>query len=173
VTLTAQTQPAGAFTVKTCDPTDDAVEIDCPEAPVSVTAGVADGLPPAGPTNTWNEGPETGAGVHSNAQPMFHGAAVVVNEGLVQSPFIWVAGSSNCNGVPGAVVGVEVGAVVGVTPPGTVVAVVAPLGPVEAPWGVDVFEVPGGSVVVGAAVPVAAGGGSASSWLLVTAVEPL
>jgi hypothetical protein len=55
---------------------------------------------------------------------MFHGAAVVVKLGLVQFPFIWVAGSSSCSGVPGAVVDVPAPVVGVVDVPAVVVGVV-------------------------------------------------
>ena len=126
MTLTIQVQDAGACTTSVCDPRLDCAVTDCPDAPVSLIAGAPDGAEPAGVTNTWNEAPETGAGAHLNAQPMFHGAAVVVNGVLVQFPCCcgemrsWRAG-------PGA--GVEpVGNVVGVVadPPATVVVVDPP-----------------------------------------------
>jgi hypothetical protein len=86
VTLTIQVQVAGACTTSVCDPRPDCAVTDCPEAPVSLIAGVPEGADPADVTNTCKDGPEAGAGTQLNAQPMFHGAAVVVNAVLVQLP---------------------------------------------------------------------------------------
>jgi hypothetical protein len=46
-------------------------------------------------TNTWNEVPVVGAGVHWKAQPIFQAGAVMVKAGLVQFPWSWVGPSSN------------------------------------------------------------------------------
>ena len=46
-------------------------------------------------TNTWNEVPLVGAGVHWKAQPIFQAGAVIVKAGLVQFPWSWVGPSSN------------------------------------------------------------------------------
>jgi len=86
VTFTTQTHPAGACTTNVCAPSVDCDVIDWLDAPVSLTAGVPEREPPAGVTKTWKDGPEAGAGVHRNAQPMFQPAVVVVNDGLVQFP---------------------------------------------------------------------------------------
>jgi len=118
---------------------------DCPDGPLSLTAGVPVGDDPAGVTNTWNEGPVAGAGAHLNAQPMFHGAAVVVNDVLVQLP--WSCGEvRRTRAGPGAAVGD--GVVVVVDPPAAVVvvdppaAVVVVLDPTAAAAAVVVVAVP-------------------------------
>ena len=73
-----------------------------------------------GVTNTWNDGPEAGAGAHRNAQPIFHGAAVVVNGVLVQLP--WSCGEINkTRAGPAAAAGDVV--CVALDPPATVVVV--------------------------------------------------
>ncbi|HXN61697.1 MAG TPA: hypothetical protein VN886_14730 [Acidimicrobiales bacterium] len=94
---------------------------DCPDAPLSLIAGVPDGDDPAEVTNTWNDGPDTGAGEQLKAQPMFQPAAVVVKAGLVQLPCIWVVPKRTRAG-PAAAADVEVV----VDPPVPVVAVVWP-----------------------------------------------
>jgi hypothetical protein len=97
-----------------------------------VIAGVPVGDPPFRVTKTSNDGPEAGAGVQLNAQPMFQPAAVVVNAGLVQFPRICVgprrtragpvaAGADVCVVDPPAVAVVLV-----VDPPAAVVVVVDP-----------------------------------------------
>jgi hypothetical protein len=58
-------------------------------------AGVAPGDAPAAVTNTWNEVPVVGAGVHWKAQPIFQFGTVMVKAGLVQLPWSWVGPSSN------------------------------------------------------------------------------
>ena len=124
MTLTTHSQPAGACTTTVCAPVVDCVVTDCPEGPDSLTAGVPDGVPPTGVTKTANDGPEAGAGVQRNAQPMFHPAAVVVNAGLVQFP-VFCVGPMSTRAGPAAADG---GAVVEVAPPAaTVVVVVEPL----------------------------------------------
>jgi hypothetical protein len=90
---------------------------DCPAPAVSFTAGVAPGEPPAGTTNTWNAGPDAGAGVHLYAQPMFHCPLLTVNGVLVQAPLDCL-GPSNTETVP-AGAAVEVGG----APPVAVVVV--------------------------------------------------
>jgi hypothetical protein len=87
VTLTIQVQAAVDCTTSVCAPRLDCVVTDWPDGPVSLIAGVPLGGDPAGVMNTWNDGPAAGAGAHLNAQPMLHGAAVVVNEVLVQLPW--------------------------------------------------------------------------------------
>ena len=86
VTFTIQVQDADACTTSVWDPRLDWAVTDCPDAPVSLTAAVPLGADPAGVTNTWNDGPEAGAGLQLNAHPMFQPAAVVVNGVLVQLP---------------------------------------------------------------------------------------
>jgi hypothetical protein len=49
-------------------------------------AGAPVAAVPTGATNTSNDVPAVGAGVHWNAQPMFQLAAVMVKVGLVQLP---------------------------------------------------------------------------------------
>jgi hypothetical protein len=83
----AQTQLAGASTVRICCPTVDCVETAWPDAPVSAMAGSPVGALPDGLTEIWNEGPVGGGDEHWNAQPMFHGAAEIANTGLVQLPW--------------------------------------------------------------------------------------
>lgn len=120
--------------------------------------------------------------MHRKAHPIFHGAAVVVNDGLVQFPWSWVAGRSSCNGVPGAVVGgePEPGADVVVTELAAAVveAVVVPFvapdgallfGAVLPPLSVGTLE---GAVVVGAAPPVAAWGGRAYDLVVAAWLDP-
>lgn len=64
MTLTAHTQLAGALTSSSWLPVLACVVIDCPDAPVSLTAGVDPGDPPTDITKTSNAGPEAGAGEH-------------------------------------------------------------------------------------------------------------
>jgi len=139
VTLTTQMQPAGACTTNVCAPSEDCAVTDCPDGPVSLIAGVPVGADPAGVTNTWNDGPEAGAGVHRNAQPMFQPATVVVNVGLVQLPWSCV-GPMRTRAGPAATAAVD-----GVVdPPAAVVVVV-----VEPPPAVvEVLERPATAVVV-------------------------
>ena len=66
-------------------------------------AGVPLGDDPAGTTNTWKDGPDAGAGVQLNAQPMFQLGAVVVKAGLVQLPCSCV-GPRRTRGGPAAAV---------------------------------------------------------------------
>jgi hypothetical protein len=101
------------------------VVTDWPVAPVPLTAGVAPALPPAGTTKTWNDGPDTGAGVHWNAHPMLHVPPPIVNGELVQFP--WVSGVGPRRTCTAPVVVVDGGAVVG-----TVVAPLVPAGCVVA-----------------------------------------
>jgi len=133
VTLTIQTQDAGACTTSVCAPRLDCAVTDCPDGPVSLIAGVPVGADdPAGVTNTWNEGPEAGAGAQRKAQPTFHPATVVVNDGLVQLPCICGEVSRTRAGpaaAPEVVVDVVVdppAAVVVVDPPAAVVVVDPP-----------------------------------------------
>jgi hypothetical protein len=132
VTLTTQVQPVGACTTKVCAPRVDCAVTDCPDAPVSLSAGVPVGDDPTGVTDTWNDGPAAGAGAQLNAQPMFQLATVVVNAGLVQLPCIWVGPMRTCAGPAAAVddVGVVVdppaAPVVEVDPPAAVVVVDPP-----------------------------------------------
>ena len=122
VTLTIQVQDGEVWITSVCAPVVVWAVTDRPVAPVSLMAGVPVGDPPAGTTNTWNDGPAAGAGAHAKAQPMFHGAAVVVNDVLVQLPLSWGDVSSTRAG-PAAAAGAEVAVVD--DPPATVV-VVAP-----------------------------------------------
>jgi len=113
VTFTIQMQLAGACTPSSWLPAVVCAVTDCPDAPVSFTAGLDPGELPAGKTKTWNEGPEAGAGVHWNAQPMFHVPPATVKGWLVHVPFDCVGPSSTWAGPVGAVVAVDdVGAVV-------------------------------------------------------------
>ena len=123
MTLTTQVQPVGACTTKVCAPRDDCDVTDCPDAPVSLIAGVPAADDPAGVTDTWKEGPEAGAGAQLKAQPMFQPAAVVVKEGLVQFPDICVGPRSTRAGPAAAVVVDPPAAAVVVDPPGAVVVV--------------------------------------------------
>lgn len=140
-------------------------------------AGVPDGDPPAGTTKTWNDGPAAGAGAQEKAQPIFHGAAVVVNDVLVQLPLSCGEVRSTRAG-PAAAAGAEVGVevdppatVVVVTPAAVVVVVVAPL---ELPTAAPALAVPplGAVVVVAAVEPEddALGGGSLPLLALVPPV---
>ena len=90
MTFTTQVQPVGACTTNVCAPRVDCEVTDCPDAPVSLIAGVPVADDPAGVTDTWKDGPEAGAGAQLKSQPMFQPAAVVVKEGLVQLPDICV-----------------------------------------------------------------------------------
>ncbi len=126
--MTAQVHVAGACTTNVCAPRLDWAVTDCPDAPVSLIAGVPVGDDPAAVTNTWNDGPEAGAGEHLNAQPMFQPAAVVVNVGLVQLPCIWV-GPTRTRAGPAAAAAVDEvddDVVVVVDPPAAVVVVDPP-----------------------------------------------
>jgi len=170
VTLTIQVQEAGACTTNVCDPRLDCAVTDCPDAPVSLIAGVPDAGDPAFVTSTWNDGPAAGAGAHLNAQPMFHEAAVIVNGVLVQLP--WSCGEvRRTRAGPDAAVG---GAVVAVVDPPAAVVVVDPPAAVvvvDPPAAVVVVtELPPAAVVVVPALPPAGdpaddalGGGSV--WL--------
>lgn len=122
VTFTAHVQLAGACTTSVCAPVLDCAVTDCPDGPVSLIAGVPVGDEPTGVTNTWNEGPDAGAGVHWNAQPMFQLGAVIVKAGLVQFPVICVGPTSTRAGAAAAVV-VDPPAVVVVVPPAAEVVV--------------------------------------------------
>ncbi len=132
--MTAQVQLADACTIKFWDPRLDWDVTDCPDGPVSPIAGVPVGDFPFGVTNTWNDGPDAGAGVQLYAQPMFQPAAVVVKVGLVQLPCICVGPRSTCGGPaeaddPDAVVDGALdppAPVVVVDPPEEVVVVDAP-----------------------------------------------
>jgi len=96
---------------------------------------VVPGLPPTGATNTSKEGPDAGAGVHWNAQPMFHVPPAMVKAGLVQLPDIWVAGMST---VAGPTAADEVGVEEPVAPPVAAVVDVLPAAVVV----VDPLDVP-------------------------------
>jgi hypothetical protein len=145
---------------------------DCPDAPVSLMAAVpvGDADDPDGVTYTWNEGPAAGAGAQLNAQPMFHGATVVVNTVLVQFPLCWGESRSTRAGpaaAPEAVVAVvEPPATVVVVAPPTAVVVVAELPPAAVV--VVVADLPPGAVVVVAEPPEADAAGvpapSAGRW---------
>ena len=93
---------------------------ELPEAAALVTAGVAPGLAPVAYTKTWNAGPETGAGVHWYAQPMFHGPLDTVNDVLVHVPLVTGVGPSRTWTVPD---GGAVGTVVEAEPPVAAVVV--------------------------------------------------
>jgi hypothetical protein len=58
-------------------------------------AAAPPGATPAAVTNTSNEVPDVGAGVHWKAQPIFQAGAVMVKAGLVQFPWSWVGPSNN------------------------------------------------------------------------------
>ena len=90
----------------------DCVVTDWPDAPVPFTAGVAPAVPPAGTTNTWNDGPDTGAGVHWNAHPMLQVPLPTVKAELVQFPCVCGEGPRSTCATP-AVLGVTVGTLVG------------------------------------------------------------
>jgi hypothetical protein len=99
-------------------------------------AGAAPGDAPAAVTNTSNEVPLAGAGVHWKAQPIFQVGAVMVKAGLVQLPWSWVGPSSNRAGAVDVVVvdpvDDEVAVVVVVSldfPPAVVVVVVVVVDP--------------------------------------------
>jgi hypothetical protein len=156
VTFTIQVHDAEVWTTSVCDPRPDCAVTDCPVPPVSLIAGVPEGLEPAGTTKTWNDGPAAGAGAQANAQPMFHGAAVVVKAVLVQLPFI-CGELSNTRAGPAAAVDDVVGVVD--DPPAAVVVVEPPDAVVVVPP-----ELPPAAVVVVAVLPAAgpaaeAGGG--------------
>jgi hypothetical protein len=144
--LTTQVQPLGAWTTNVCAPTVDCDVTDCPVAPVSLIAGVPEAEDPTGVTETWNEGPEAGAGAQLKAQPMFHPGTVVVNAGLVQLPCIWVGPSNTRAGPAAAVVDVDPPAAVVVVDPPAAVVVVPPALP---PALVVVVAPVAGAVVVG------------------------
>jgi hypothetical protein len=162
VTFTTQVHPVGACTTNVCAPRVDCEVTDCPDAPVSLIAGVPVADDPAGVTDTWKDGPEAGAGAQLKAQPMFQPAAVVVKEGLVQLPDICVGPRSTRAGPaaaadevavdpPAAVVVVDPPAAVVVDPPAAVVVVEpAPLVALERPAPPVVLEAPAlcGAVVV-------------------------
>jgi hypothetical protein len=94
--LTIHWHPDDACTSSCWLPVVDCGVTELPLAPLSVTAGVAPGEPPAGTTKIWNAGPDAGAGAHWYAQPMFQGAAPTVNGALVHAPRICVGPSSTC-----------------------------------------------------------------------------
>ena len=96
---------------------------DCPDDPVWLIAGVPEGADPAGVTDTWNDGPEAGAGAQLKAQPMFHGAAVVVNDPLVQLPCCCGESRRTC---AGPAVPADDGVDVVVDPPAALVVVDTP-----------------------------------------------
>ena len=168
MTLTAQVQLAGACTTSICAPRLDCAVTDCPDGPVSLTAGVPVGDDPTGVTNTWNDDPAAGAGAHLKAQPMFQPAAVVVNAGLFQLPWSCVGPMRTRAGPDAAAVGVDVvvdpptAAVVVVDPPAAAVVVVDTLDPL-ADDVVDVVDpVDAGNLYAGAFV----------DWVVVPAVVP-
>jgi len=150
--LITQVHDAVVCTTSSCAPRLDWGVTDCPDAPVSLMAAVPVGAAddPAGVTYTWNEGPPAGAGAQLNAQPMFHGATVVVKAVLVQFPFCWGESRSTRVGPAG-----DPAAVVAVVDPPATVVVVAELPPaavvvVDPPAAVVVvvLEPPAGAVVV-------------------------
>jgi hypothetical protein len=162
--LTIQVHVAAACTTSVCDPRLDAAVTDCPDAPVSLMTGVPEAADPAGTANTWNDGPAAGAGAHWKAQPMFHGATVVVNDVLVQLPFC-CGDSRRTRAGPAAVAGdVDGTAVVVVDPPAAVVVVDPPAAVVvvDPPAAVVVVAPPAAVVVVepadGPEAPELAGG---------------
>jgi hypothetical protein len=170
VTLITQVHDAVVCTTSSCAPRLDWGVTDCPDAPVSLMAAVpvGDADDPDGVTNTWNEGPPAGAGAQLKAQPMFQGAAVVVNAVLVQFPFCWGESRSTRAGpaaAPAVVVAVvDPPATVVVVDPPAAVVVVAELPPEAAV--VVVADVPPAAVVVVAPEPDAAGvpAPSAGRW---------
>jgi len=137
-------QALGAFTTSSWLPVVACAVTDCPEPPFSFTAAVEPGVPPAGTTNTWKLGPDTGAGVQRKAQPMFHDPPVILNGVLVHEPWDCTGPRSTANAPEaGAEVGVAAGADVAVlwVAGGTVV-----LGLLAAGGGVPVEPLAGGSV---------------------------
>src|ERR1700722_11366856 len=72
-------------------------------------AAAPPGATPAAVTNTSNEVPDVGAGVHWKAQPIFQAGAVMVKAGLVQFPWSWVGPSNNRAGGIDVVVVDELG----------------------------------------------------------------
>ncbi len=156
--MTIQVQAAGACTTSVCVPMLDCVVTDCPDGPVSLMAGVPVGADPAGPTNTWNDGPAAGAGEHLKAQPIFHEAAVVVNAVLVQLPCCCGERRRTRAGPAAAVDDVDVVVDVVVEPPAAEVVVDSPpaVDFVDPPAAVVVVaELPPGAVVVVAVLPAA------------------
>jgi hypothetical protein len=117
---------------------------DCPDDPVSLIAAVPEGAEPAGVTNTWNDGPEAGAGAQLKAQPMFQGAVVVVKAVLVQLPCCCGDRSRTRAGPAAADDEVDDVVDVVVEPPAAVVVVDPP----PAAAVVVVAELPPGAVVV-------------------------
>ena len=164
VTLTIQVQLAGACTTSVCAPVLVCAVTDCPDGPISLIAGVPVGGDPAGVTNTWNDGPAAGAGAHLNAQPIFHEAAVVVNDVLVQLPWSWGDVRRTRAGPAAAAADVDDAVDVVVVPPATVVVVDPPAAVVVVP------APPPAAVVVVAVLPAAdapdelALGGAACRW---------
>jgi hypothetical protein len=111
--------------------------------------GLPVGAVPAGTTVTWKDDPESGAGVHWKAHPMFQPAAVTVKAGLVQFPWDCVGPSRRCAGVAAAE-GVVV--VLLVVPPGLEVVVVdffRPVAVVAVVVGAVLAVAPLAAVVVG------------------------
>jgi hypothetical protein len=99
---------------------------DCPEPADWVIAAVPPAVAPAGTTNTAKAAPEFGGGAQLYAHPIFHVPPPMVNEGLVQSPVIWVAGTSTwAVPVTVVVVDVELAAAPAATEVAAVVEVVA------------------------------------------------
>jgi hypothetical protein len=161
VTLTIHVQEADVCTTSVCAPRLDCAVTDCPDDPVWLIAGVPEGADPAGVTNTWNDGPAAGAGAQSKAQPIFQGAAVVVNVVLVQLPFCCGESRRTCAGPAAAADGVDDVVGVVVDPPAAVVVVDPPAVVVV------VTALPPAAVVVVAVLPpalepdeAALGGGS-------------
>jgi hypothetical protein len=129
--LTTHVHPAGACTTSVWAPVVVCALTDWPLAPVSLIAGVPEADDPDGAIDTWNDGPEAGAGVQLKAQPMLQLAALVVNAGLVQLPCICVGPRRTRAGPAAAAGGVVVeplaAAVVVVVEPPEAVVVVEPL----------------------------------------------
>jgi hypothetical protein len=175
VTLTIQVQDAGACTMRVCAPRLEAAVTDCPDAPVSLITGVPEAAEPAGTAKTWKDGPAAGAGAHAKAQPMFHGAAVVVKDALVQLPFCCGDSRRTRAGPAAADDGVVDPAAVVVVAPATVVVVLAPAAAVVvvAPAAAVVVVAPPAAVVVVAPAPDEGGGVSLGGNLPLPSVDAL
>jgi hypothetical protein len=141
---------------------------ELPDAADEVTAGVDPAAAPVSTTKISKLGAADGAGVHWNAQPMFHVPPAMVNEGLVQSPVCCTSGTSTVAGptTAGVVVPVEPAA------PATVVAVepAAVVAEVEPPAAVVEVDPPAAVVVVDPAPAPALADAEPTP---VVAVEPL
>jgi hypothetical protein len=116
VTFTFHSQLGGACTSSCWLPTVFTAVTELPEATALVTAGLVPGLVPVAYTKTWNAGPDTGAGVHWYAQPMFHGPLDTVNDVLVHVPLVTGVGPSSTWTMPDGA-GDAAGRVVDVEPP--------------------------------------------------------